>query len=849
MRSAPQPRAQAPLLQDRLRATGIFFLVLGVYLFTYAGAFKSNDERAYFAGMDSFVKRGEFTANQIYWDYTAVGMLTTSGDMVPNYEPGQMVAPVPFYLWGRALGAGVQGALFFNPVVLSAAAALLYLIFVELRFNRRTGLLGALVFAFATLAWPYSRTFFREPLTTLAYLLAFYALLRYRPPSVRRWIWPALAGFGLGLAIVTKLISVGVIPGLALLAFGYEWRRPADPGRALWRSRLLMILAAAVPFAILLLLYQVYNWMTLSGVETFSRNLIEYTTNPQLSQTVPMRMLRAFVGITISPYKGLFWYCPVLLLGLIAAPRFVRQHRWEGWASLLIVAAHVAGYSRYNYWSGGVAWGMRYLLPIVPFLVLLAAPVWERLAGVQLNAKAPREESARNSSEPPGKAWWLRVLVVASWILIVVSLFIQVLGVSIDLVTWEVKWLLDNIPIWGGLGQAIEGLMLRPEHSPVLGHLRLLLAGQPLDFAWLQQRPQGAVAVLPGGLALSLALVLVGAVALVAIWRRPGIARALGWGTAVVMLAGASALLLIYRQGDARYDKYDVDRFLRPMMAELEAARCSPSTASLRGPAQGAPPDAAHAANARGWLQCQDVFLMPDPALTDYFLNYLAAPLPWYSLEAQPVDEALAGRLISRYDRIYLGRDRNAEADDREERRDWERWLTGHAYKLGEQRFGDWARLIAFSAAGQVAERVEAAQSLGELTLVEARLGVEGSLGSTQPTQDGEVRGRPGGVLQISLDWRADRKPEANYTVFLQLLGEDGQVKAQSDRWPGDGLHPTAALEPGQIVTDNVALALDVPPGVYRLIAGLYRGDVEGAPRLTGPGGDYVKLATVVVEP
>ncbi len=364
---------------DRRIALGIFFLVLGVYLFTYVGAFKSNDERAYFSGMDSFVKRGDFTANQIYWDYTAVGMLTTQGDMVPNYEPAQMVVPIPLYLWGRALGAAVQGTMFFNTLVLAAAAALLYLCFVELGYRRRTSLLGSLVFAFATLAWPYSRTFFREPMTTLAYLIAFYALLRYRPPATRRWIWPALAGFGLGLAIVTKLISVGVIPGLALLAWGYEWRRPAEPGQGLWRTRVRMGLAAAVPLVAMIGLYQLYNWMTLSGVETWGRNIVEYTTNPQLSQSLPQHMLLAFKGISISPYKGLFWYCPVLLLGLAGAYRFTRRHLWEGLASLLIVGAHFVGYSRYNFWSGGVAWGMRYLLPIIPFLVLLAAPIWEQL--------------------------------------------------------------------------------------------------------------------------------------------------------------------------------------------------------------------------------------------------------------------------------------------------------------------------------------------------------------------------------------------------------------------------------------------------------------------------------------
>ena len=54
------------LPRDRRIAIGVFFLVLAVYLLTYVGAFKSNDERALFSGIDSFVKRGEFTVNQIY---------------------------------------------------------------------------------------------------------------------------------------------------------------------------------------------------------------------------------------------------------------------------------------------------------------------------------------------------------------------------------------------------------------------------------------------------------------------------------------------------------------------------------------------------------------------------------------------------------------------------------------------------------------------------------------------------------------------------------------------------------------------------------------------------------------
>ncbi|MCX7669910.1 MAG: hypothetical protein N2439_07555, partial [Anaerolineae bacterium] len=101
--------------------------------------------------------------------------------------------------------------------------------------------------------------------------------------------------------------------------------------------------------------------------------------------------------------------------------------------------------------------------------------------------------------------------------------------------------------------------------------------------------------------------------------------------------------------------------------------------------------------------------------------------------------------------------------------------------------------------------------------------------------------------LQVSLIWRAATAPAGNYTVFVQLLDAASLVKAQADRWPGDGLYPTAGLRAGQVITDNLALPLNVGAGRYRLIAGLYRGDQPGYPRLTGPGGDHVLLAEVEV--
>jgi hypothetical protein len=249
---------------------------------------------------------------------------------------------------------------------------------------------------------------------------------------------------------------------------------------------------------------------------------------------------------------------------------------------------------------------------------------------------------------------------------------------------------------------------------------------------------------------------------------------------------------------------------------------------------------------------CNDVLLVPDPTLTDYFLSRLRAPMPWYGLEPRPVDEELLQRLLVRYSTIWLARDRNAEADDSEDRRGWERYLTENAYKVDEQKFGDWARLLRFSAAGRLAEEATPQQALGEMVLQSIHLGIEGATVSPQPDDpfdDGKVQAKVGDTLQVGLQWQASRKPAANYSVFVQLLDSASQVKAQRDRWPGDGLFPTAALNPGQVVIDNLALPLDVPPGHYQLIAGLYRNDVEGLPRLSGPGGDFVTLAEVDVQP
>jgi hypothetical protein len=103
--------------------------------------------------------------------------------------------------------------------------------------------------------------------------------------------------------------------------------------------------------------------------------------------------------------------------------------------------------------------------------------------------------------------------------------------------------------------------------------------------------------------------------------------------------------------------------------------------------------------------------------------------------------------------------------------------------------------------------------------------------------------------LRFSLVWQAKHPLDTELTVFTQLLGPDGQVWGQRDHQPGGGWYGVSLWRPGQPVVDDYAFQIspDAPPGVYRLIAGLYHPDtLERLPQQNGT--DFVEIGTVVVE-
>jgi 4-amino-4-deoxy-L-arabinose transferase-like glycosyltransferase len=300
---------------------------------------------------------------------------------IPAYVVGNLAEPaIPVGEARDPFGNDVMGPRVFavtlvNAIVGAGAAALVFLTSVSLGFRRGTALIVALVAAFATPLAHYSGTFLSEPLAALCLIATIYGLVRASQivdasgsVSVR---WTVLSGFAAGLGVATKpALGIALIaPVLWMLWLAWRWSLTSP------RHGMLAVMAWASPFVIWLALIALYNWSRFgSMLETgYGDEAGSYSTP----------FLTGLYGLLASPGRGLLWYAPPLLLSVAGALWF---HRRSPALSYVILGSLVATsllYSRYYAWHGGGVWGPRFLVPLLPLLILPAGEVIERAWGAR----------------------------------------------------------------------------------------------------------------------------------------------------------------------------------------------------------------------------------------------------------------------------------------------------------------------------------------------------------------------------------------------------------------------------------------------------------------------------------
>jgi len=414
----------------------IFVVLACLYLFTAGGHLYSPDESAMYYVTQNLVDRGSVAiprdepaiarGNAPFW-YSKYGLVPSLLG-IPGYWISSILGieadpPSPAFPIPNAAPPLLD--LMVNPLITAGTSVLLFILARRFGFRSTTALAVVAIYALSTSAWVYSKTFFSQPSAAMFLLGAFcLAMPGYRPRPVHL----GLAGISLGLAIGSRVEILVLASPLAAVFLRQLARNPH------LRLRGTVALGTGL-LASTALLVGWYNY-----VKTGSFLLTGHGGQGTLAG-LSADPLVGLYGSLFSPGFGLFVYNPITILGLCCLPLLALRRRLATYVIGGVFLLCLLLYGSFEDWFGGFTWANRYMVAILPLLVLPVATLLER-------------------------PWRSPLSLLLVTVVVLLGLAVNFLAVLFD---FNSGWL----NLWDR-GANLDLILWNPHYSPIGAHLRLL---------------------------------------------------------------------------------------------------------------------------------------------------------------------------------------------------------------------------------------------------------------------------------------------------------------------------------------------------------------------------------------
>ena len=337
---------------DRQLAIWLFLLTFVVSAYFQAGG--GWNQNSQFDLTRAIVERHTFSIDA----YPNTGDVSIAGHHIySNKSPAlSWIAAIPYailYAIERASGIDANSieAITLNAYLCTLICVALPAAFIPMmlyRYGRAKGFSApwsasiAVITALCTQLLPYSTIFMLHAPSG--------ALLLFAATSTRR----APAGFAAGLATAMNYLCA---PAVIIFAFT--------------RERFSRFIAGAIPPLALLVIYQRICFGSFFSSSIAHENE-RFLTKGAAFGVFRLPSLEAIYGISVSSYRGLFYFAPVLIMAIGGAILWFRQgdDRRDLLGIVLIFVTFFIINSSFNGWEGGFAIGARYLVPVIPLLAL-----------------------------------------------------------------------------------------------------------------------------------------------------------------------------------------------------------------------------------------------------------------------------------------------------------------------------------------------------------------------------------------------------------------------------------------------------------------------------------------------
>ena len=338
-------------IRDIVICIAVWATLALTYMLTFTGEIGNIDELAMYAGAESLAQGRGYSWPQITFApyHNPVGLI----------EPGQSILAVPLYLLAQAFSKvnNIQAVLLLNVIVTASTGALIYITARRLSYSPIVCWGTALTYGLASIAWPYARTFYREPLLALIWLSAVYVFVMWQ--QRQHFLFLVLCALFLLVSLFIKITAVAAIPFFVISIFLYlplKYRYPVIIG--------IVIFGLLIFFIFMLIQSWRFNHQVCSLIQSY---ILKYPFHKGL--------LRIYAQL-FSPDVGLLFLMPSFPMIIVGSFYLLRKNHHLAIIYIGTLFTMLYLYNQRETWFYLIVWGFRPLVAVIPLLVLSLAEIF-----------------------------------------------------------------------------------------------------------------------------------------------------------------------------------------------------------------------------------------------------------------------------------------------------------------------------------------------------------------------------------------------------------------------------------------------------------------------------------------
>jgi hypothetical protein len=303
---------------------------------------------------------------------------------------------VPFYYAATILSIPplpVVG-IFVESLLISLTSLVIFCFSFEIYGSRKISFILGLIFGVCSFVWPYNTTLWAQPLEALCIIASAYFIyisLHRRPSCICNYIrqndknknsanhkrdihYAGLGGLFLGLSVFAHPTSIVVIPAFAMYSI------------VSMRHNRKSLASFFVVLAITLSFMGLVNYLRFGSFTEFGYG--------GFSALASHAGWIGLVGLLVSPGVGLIFFFPIAILLPLAFRYMYRENKGLFFLSAYIIVANWLYFGTLSYWepfawSGGIAWGPRYFISMLPFITIVSGALLIQLRKPHFKYRLP----------------------------------------------------------------------------------------------------------------------------------------------------------------------------------------------------------------------------------------------------------------------------------------------------------------------------------------------------------------------------------------------------------------------------------------------------------------------------